>query len=31
MVLEDNKGNMVSDCPVAIVDSFTLWALGDNR
>ena len=30
-VLEDNKSNMASDCPVAIVDSSTFWALSDNR
>ena len=30
-VLDDNKGNMASDCPVAIVDSSNIWALSDDR
>jgi len=30
-VLEDNKGNVASDCPVAFVDSSTIWTFSDNR
>ena len=30
-VLEDNKDNIASDCPVAIVDFSTIWAFSDNR